>query len=139
MSFLKLRCETAYYTGAIRTNLSIGELVQKFNRAKMTARLDRGTLVVTYARDAWVFTDWQPDGLGQIGWLRFTTEGDLGGFSRKLALLNLRHKFDHSRPSDVDITDVRCVTRYAYRWDGLSGPNAADTVPAIDTFDEVLT
>jgi hypothetical protein len=138
MAFLRLRCETAYFTGAIKTNLTLQELMQKFNRARMPAKLDRGTLVISYVRDTWVFTDWQPDGLGQIGWMRFTTEGDIGGFSRKLALLNVRHMFEHSRPTDVDVTDIRCITRYSYRWHGLSGPNAADTSPTIETFDEAL-
>jgi hypothetical protein len=138
MALLKLRCDTAYYTGAIRTNLSLADLVRKLNRAKIAARLDKGGLVFSYARDSWTFVDWQPDGLGQIGWLQFQTEGDIGGLSHKLAMLNVRHWFEHSRPHDVDVTDVRCVTRYTYRWDGPSSATAADTKPSIETYDEAL-
>lgn len=138
MAFLKLSCERAYATGAIRTNLSLRQLAAKLNRVGVPAMVSDGALHVRSGDDIWSFGDWTPDGLGQIGWLRFTTEGDIGGLSRKLAIHGVRHKFDHSRPRDVETDDVRSVTQYEFRWDGITGANASVTVPSIETFDEQL-
>jgi len=139
MAFLKLRCETAYYTGAIRTNLTLRQLASKLNRVGMTAMLGDGVLHMRCGTDIWSFDGWEGDGLGQIGWLRFTSEGDIGSLSRKLAIHGVRHKFDHSRPRDVDTDDVRCVTQYEFRWEGFGGKGGGpETVPTIETFDEQL-
>jgi hypothetical protein len=134
-AFLKLRCDTAYYTGAIASNLSPRELAMKLTRHGMPARLSDDWLEVKFSGARFIFGEWEPDGMGQRGWLRFTTEGDLGGFSRALAQHGVRHKFEHSRPRDLDRDDWRCVTQYVFRWDG--GP-AFGHVPLIETFDEPL-
>lgn len=138
MAFLKIRCATAYVTGGIRTNLTLRQLANKLTRVGLPTSLQDGAMHVKMGTDSWVFGEWEPEGLGQIGWLRFTTEGDIGGLSRRLAIHGVRHKFDHSRPLDLDTDDVRCVTQYDFRWTGFGGAGGAETVPAIDTFEERL-
>jgi hypothetical protein len=138
MAFLKLRCETAYATGAIKTNLTLRQLASKLTRVGMPALASDGVLYVRCGGDNWTFGDWQPDGMGLIGWLRFTTEGDIGTLSRQLAIHGVRHKFDHSRPFDMTTDDVRCVTQYEFRWDGFTPANTSATMPTIETFDERL-
>lgn len=138
MAFVKLRCDTAYATGAIRTNLDFAILVSKLKRVGLGATVVNGDLQVTCGGDTWIFGEWEPDGLGRIGWIGIKTMGNVSHLSSKLAELGIRHKFEYSRPFDLTTSDVRSVTRYDYRWDtpGLA-PRAA-VVPDITTFDEQL-
>ena len=136
MAFLKLRCETAYHTGAVRTTLGRREFASKLNRIGLKAKVVAGVVYVTCGQDQWSFGEWEQDGLEETGWLHFTTEGDIGTFSRKLAEHGIRHKFDHSRPFDLQTDDVRCVTQYEHRWDSGKAPYRPGGMPNIETFDE---
>jgi hypothetical protein len=135
MSFLKLRCDRAYATGAISTNLRIGELAGKLRRHRMGAMVTRDSLHVDCNGDEFVFDNWQSEGLATVGWLRFKTDGDVGSFSRRLARHGVRHRFEHSRPLDLDTDHIRCVTSYEYRWTGFANCQS-DTMPVIETYDE---
>ncbi len=138
MSFVKLRCDSAYATGAIRTNLDMPLLMSKLKRHGLGAEMAKGSLHVTCGADTWVFGDWERDGVGRIGWIGLKMLGDVSDLSQQLATLGIRHKFEYSRPRDLETSDVRSVTRYDYRWDtpGLA-PRAAVTA-AISIFDEQL-
>ena len=136
MAFLKLRYERAYLTGGIKTTLGRRDFVKKLNRVGMRAKLEGGVLHVVSGNDEWQFADWEQDGLEETGWLKFTTDGDIGALSRKLAGAGIRHKFDHSRPGDAKSDDVRCVTQYEHRWDDGKVPYIPGEMPNIETFDE---
>jgi hypothetical protein len=136
--FLKLRCERAYNTGAIRTNFALPELAGRLQRAGLAARCSRDSIEIDTADETFVFGDWQREGLTLVGWLRFTTEGDVGGLSWKLAKQGIRHRLELSRPRDLDTDDVRCVTRYDYRWDSPGLRRAGQVEPSILTFDEAI-
>lgn len=138
MAFLKLRCDKAYATGGIRTHLSPRELADKLRRNSLLAAMWDDELRIDAFDNIWVFADWQSNGIGWEGWLRFTTEGDIGGLSRKLAKLGIRHKLDYSRPFDLETDHVRCVTQYSYRWDVAGGRRPSDIEPSIVSFDEEL-
>jgi hypothetical protein len=135
MTFLKLRCETAYATGAIRTPLTMREFAAKMRRIGMQTSISSGALSLNHRGDHWTFADWLQSGSESVGWLRFTTEGDLSGLSRALAAAGVRHRFEYSRPRDLDTDDVRCITSYDHRWNDYS-TKPADPVPAIETYDE---
>jgi len=136
MAFLKLRCERAYATGGLRTHLSPRELAAKLSRNGVNAYIWDGELRIDDFDNFWVFEGWQSNGIGWEGWLRFTTEGDIGGLSRKLARIGVRHKLDWSRPRDLETDDWRCVTQYQYRWDIAGGRRPIDIEPSIVTLDE---
>lgn len=138
MSFLKLRCDRAYATGGIRTHLSPRELAEKLKRNGIDAYVWNEELRVDGYDTIFAFGDWQSNGIGWEGWLRFTTEGDIGGLSRDLARLGVRHRFDWSRPFDLDTEDMRCVTQYSYRWDVAGGRRKIDVEPTVVTFDETI-
>lgn len=138
MSFLKLRSERAYATGGIRTHLSPRELAGKLARGGLSTSVSGDELRIDAFDNAWIFESWQSNGIGWEGWLRFTTDGDIGGLSRRLARLGVRHRIDWSRPRDLETDDVRCVTQYAYRWDTTGGRRPNDIEPSIVTFDEAL-
>lgn len=138
MGFVNLRCDTAYATGGIRTNLDMPLLVTKLKRSGLGAEMVKGSLHVKCGDDTWVFGDWEADGVGRIGWIELKMLGNVSELSQQLATLGIRHKFEYSRPRDLETSDVRSVTRYDYRWDtpGLA-PRAAVTA-AITMFDEQL-
>jgi hypothetical protein len=135
MAFMKLRCDRAYATGAITTNLTPRELAMKLRRHGIGAMVSDGALHLDLAGDAYVFDNWEQNGLARIGWLRFKTDGDVGTLSRRLAIHGVRHRFEHSRPRDLDCDDVRCVTSYEFRWTGFDNTQG-DTMPVILTYDE---
>lgn len=135
MAFLKLRCETAYATGAVRTPLSPREFAAKMRRLGMDAKLTGDGVWLAHRGDVWTFADWQHSGSESIGWLKFTTDGDLSGLSRTLAAAGVRHRFEYSRPRDLETDDVRCVTSYDHRWLDYS-TRPGERVPAIETYDE---
>lgn len=137
MAFLKLRCERAYNTGAIRTNFSLPELADRLVRHGVEARACHGRLEIDTTDETFVFDDWQNEGhLQHVGWLRFTTEGDIGGLSWKLSKGGIRHRLELSRPRDLDTDDVRCVTRYDFRWESPGRRRLGQIEPSIMTFDE---
>lgn len=138
MAFIKLRCDSAYATGAIRTNLDFPVLVSKLKRVGLGAEVVKGDLHVRLDGETWVFSDWQPDGVGRIGWIGLKMMGDVSSLSSKLAEAGIRHRFEYSRPFDLTTSDKRCVTKYDYRWDtpGLA-PRALVTAD-ITTYDEQL-
>ena len=138
MAFLKLPHQTAYYTGALRTNLDLRTLTRKLSRGGLDAKMTNGDLRIRYGEDEWLFGSWEPYGLGFTGWLAFTTHGDIGALSHKLATLGVRHRFDHSRPQDIGVVATRCVTQYDYRWNSGPGLAAYGGMPDIETFDETL-
>lgn len=138
MGFLKLRCECAYATGAIHSNLSVRHLASKLTSAGLPARVEGGVLRVSCDGATFAFGEWADEGMGRIGWLQFTTEGDIGTLSRRLARLGIRHCFDLSRPADVGVDDVRCVTRFEHHWTtGKIGVHPAE-MPQIHTYEEQL-
>ena len=138
MAFLKLRCERAYDTGAIRTNLSLRDLATKLTHAGMPSAFDGRTLAVRCNGDVWQFGDWQQDGMSRIGWLRFTTEGSIAVLSDRLSRSRVRHIFDHSRPFDLLTDDVRSVTQYSFGWSDAMKAGAASGRASIVSYDEVL-
>ena len=138
MAFLKLRCETAYATGAVKTNLGMTAFARKLTRAGLPTAYTGGTLSVTCGDDQWTFAEWESNGFGQTGWLSFSAKGDIGTLSRRLAAIGVRHMFDHSRPFDLEIHDTRCVTQYAHQWATDYGIGPKGSMPSIETFDEQL-
>ncbi|MEQ1648408.1 MAG: hypothetical protein ABL898_07475 [Hyphomicrobiaceae bacterium] len=138
MAFLKLRCETAYATGAVRTNLGLHDFARKLTRVGLPAKVSGGQVYVKQDGHEWIFGDWEHDGLGQTGWLRFTTDGDVGSLSRVFAKHGVRHKLDHSRPLDLTTDDIRCVTQYDYKWTGVTEQHLAGHMPNIETFEECV-
>lgn len=138
MPFLKLRCERAYNTGAIRGPYAPGELARKLAAAGLSTAVSGGELSIAWGGDRFVFDEWEGGPLDQIGWLRFTFTGDIGGLSWQLARLGIRHKLELSRPRDLDTDDVRCVTRYEYRWNSTGRRRPNEIEPSILTFDEAL-
>lgn len=138
MPFLKLRCERAYNTGAIRGPYAPGELARKLAAAGLSASVCSDALQIDWGGERFVFDQWEGGALDQIGWLRFTTSGDIGGLSWQFARLGIRHKFELSRPRDLETDDVRCVTRYEYRWNSVGRRRAVEIEPSILTFDEAL-
>lgn len=139
MPFLKLRCERAYNTGGIRTSFGMPELVDRLRRAGIAARGVGGDLEIDTNDETFVFTDWQREGLTHVGWLRFTTHGDVGGLSWKLSKAGIRHRLELSRPRDLDTDDIRSVTRFEFRWDTAGRRRAGQIEPAIITYDEALS
>ena len=138
MPFHKFSCEGPYATGAVRTTLDGRGLAFKLSRHSMPARALAGCVDATCGRDRWTFNDWQPDGDGWMAWLRFTQQGDLAAFSRRLATHGVRHKFEWSEPRDADTDHIRRVTRYSYRWDGIDRENKNRTTADIEHFEEHL-
>ncbi len=137
MAFLKLRCERAYATGALRTPLSVREFAGKMKRLGHAARVENGSLHIACRGDGWTFGDWQENGLERTGWLRFVCEGDISMLSTVLASAGVRHRFEWSRPFDLVTDDIRCVTSYDYRWqDYTMGPGSL--IASIDTYDEPI-
>lgn len=135
MSFVKLRCERAYATGALRTPLSLREFAAKMRRIGVSATVDGGRLTLVCAGETWVFSDWRQNGLEQVGWLTISTDGFIGNLSEKLAGAGVRHRFEHSRPLDLETDDVRCVTSFDYLWADHTlrpGGKKAD----VETYDE---
>ncbi len=134
-TFLKLRCERAYATGAVRTPLNLREFAAKMKRLGMKATADAECVHIALHGATWTFADWQQNGLENVGCLRFTTDGHIGVLSDKLAAAGVRHRFEHSRPLDLDCDDIRCVTSYDHRWQDFSlapGRNQA----VVETYDE---
>jgi hypothetical protein len=138
MAFLKLKCDTAYATGAIRSNLDMSHLVDKMRRAALKAEMVGQQLRVQCGDEDFIFDAWESDGVGRIGWLQLKILGDVGTLSRKLSEAGIRHKFDYSRPRDLETSDVRSVTQYDYRWDIPGMAPKAATRPAVTMFDEQL-
>jgi hypothetical protein len=138
MAFQKLKCDTAYATGAIRSNLDMPHLIAKLKRVGLRVEMTSGQLRIQCGDEAWEFGDWEADGVGRIGWARMRILGDAGSLSRRLAQAGIRHKFEYSRPRDLETNDVRSVTRYDYRWDRPGLPPRSAVVPDITTFDEQL-
>ncbi len=138
MAFLKLRCERAYDTGAIRTNLSPRDLAVKLTHAGMPSAYDGKSLTVRCKGDVWHFGDWEHDGMSLVGWLRFTTEGSIAMLSDALSRQRVRHIFDHSRPFDLITDDVRSVTQYCFGWSDAMKAGAAFGRASIISYDEVL-
>lgn len=138
MTFIKLRCDTAYATGALRTNLDLPILISKLKRVGLSAELAGSDLHVQCDGETWIFSDWQTDGVGRIGWIGLKVMGNVDMLSGKLAEAGIRHRFEYSRPFDLATCDKRTVTTYDYRWDtpGLA-PRAA-IKPEITTYDEQL-
>ena len=137
MSFMKLRCERAYATGALRTPLTVREFAGKLTRLGLSARVEGATLHVVCSGDRWSFGDWQENGLERTGWLRFSSDGDISALSKVLARAGVRHRFEYSRPFDLVTDDVRCITSYDYRWRDHS-VGGGSMVASIDTYDEPL-
>jgi hypothetical protein len=138
MTFAKLKCDTAYATGAIRTNLDMPLLIAKLKRNGLDACMQAGRLLIACDGETWELDDWQPDGIGLIGWIEVKMLGDVGVLSRRLARAGIRHKFDYSRPRDLQTSDIRCVTQYDYRWDTPGMAPRAAVMPEITTFEEQL-
>jgi hypothetical protein len=152
MTFMKLRCEGAYVTGAIRTSLSPKALAMKLTRHGMPTVARADSVVATCNGETWAFNDWQPDGDGWTAWLGFTMGRDDGwtawlaftmgcnasAFSQRLAIHGVRHRFECSTPRDADTDDIRNVITFEYRWHGLDSSNASSTVAAVDQFQEQL-
>ncbi len=138
MPFLKLRCERAYNTGAIRSPYTPGELAGKLAGAGLWAGVCGDELAIGWSGDRFVFEQWEGGALDQTGWLRFTTRGDVGGLSWQFARLGIRHRLELSRPRDLATDDVRCVTRYEDRWNSLGRRCPDEIEPSILTFDEAL-
>lgn len=139
MAFLKFRCDGPYATGAVKTTLDPKGLAFKLTRHNMPARMTTlGPCVdATCNGDRWSLNDWQrePDG-GWIAWLRFTMQGDLDAFSRRLATHGVRHRLEWSQPYDQDTDHIRRVTRYSYRWDGLDRANKYQSTPDVERYIE---
>jgi hypothetical protein len=138
MPFLKLQCESAYATGAIRSNLDMAHLIAKLNRVGLKAASMGGNLQIRCGDEGFIFSDWEPDGVGRIGWLQLKIMGDVSVLSRRLSEAGIRHKFDYSRPRDLETSDVRSVTQYDYRWDTPGLPPSGATRPAVTMFDEQI-
>lgn len=138
MAFIKLRCDSAYATGGIRTNLDPPVLISKLKRVGLNAELIGSDLHVRCAADTWVFGDWQPDGVGRIGWVGLKVMGNVDMLSSKLAEAGIRHRFEYSRPFDLATSDKRSVTTYDYRWDIPGVAPRASVKPDITTYDEQL-
>jgi hypothetical protein len=137
MTFLKLRCERAYVTGALRTTLSLREFAGKMKRIGLQTKVVDGAVHIDSDGATWIFGDWQQDGMSQTGWLRFTMDTQIGGLSRLLARHGIRHRFEHSRPRDLDSDDVRCITSYDFRWNDHSlNPGAIEVT--VETYDEAV-
>jgi hypothetical protein len=134
--FLKLRCDRAYATGALRTALSNAEFAKKLKRFGVRAHTEGDMVVIEDGGDVLRFGDWESNGLERTGWLSFTT-ADVFTLSRRLAEAGIPHRLEWSRPAEVDITDVRCVTSFDYRW-SRPHPLAGAKKPDIDTYDEAL-
>ena len=97
MAFPKLKCVTAYATGAIRSNLDKPHLIAKLKRAGLRAELTGGQLRIQCGEEIWEFAGWLADGVGRIGWARMRIMGDAGSLSRRLAQAGIRDKFEYSR------------------------------------------
>lgn len=138
MPFLKLRCERAYNTGAIRGPYSPWELASKLAGTGLSTAICGDALSIDRKGDRFVFDQWEGGAHDQIGWLRFTTSGDIGGLSWQFAKLGIRHKLELSRPRDLETDDVRCVTRYEYRWNSIGRRRSREIEPSIVTFDEAI-
>ena len=136
MPFLKLPLEKAYAIGALRTNLDMAHLIAKLERAGLKAEMRDGRLHVACDDESFVFGAWEADGVGRIGWLEMRIITDVGRLSRRMAQAGIRHRFDYSRPRDLETNDVRCVTQYDYRWDRPGLPPHGADVPAVTMFDE---
>jgi hypothetical protein len=134
--FHKLAHEKAYATGAIRTNLDLPFLARKLRRCGVDAALRDGRLHIRCDEHTWAFGDWEPDGIGRIGWIQIKELGDVGTLSRKLAKAGLRHRFEYSRPAEIDVTTRRCVTEYEYRWALPGVAPRAHVMPNINTYEE---
>ncbi|MEZ5856179.1 MAG: hypothetical protein R3D67_16050 [Hyphomicrobiaceae bacterium] len=134
--FRKLAAERAYATGAIRSNLSIADLAAKLRRGGLEASADRGSLVIRLDGEAWLIANWEPDGVGRIGWLEMKELGDAGGLSQRLARIGVRHKLQYSRPRDLETSDIRTVTQYDYRWDTPGLPPPSDNAADVTMYDE---
>ena len=138
MAFLKISHDRAYATGGLRSNLPMRQLIGKLKRGGLPAEMIADRLVIRCGDDIWSFGDWQPDGIGRIGWLGMTVGGDVSALSRRLARIGLRHRIDYSRPFDVETRHVRSVTQYDFRWDVLGLAPPGDAMPSIVSFDEHL-
>ena len=140
MAFMKWRSENAYVSGAIKTNLSAGGLAMKLNRHKIPATYGPAGLVeFTFGGEKWFFGEWEPDGIGgHLVWMRPCFSQYAASLSARLAIHGIRHRFEVSSPRDQDTDDIRAVTRYDYRWNGMESADAANTVPAITQFEEQL-
>jgi hypothetical protein len=138
MALLKLRSERTYSTGAIRGPYALGELARKMNAGGLVVSTCGDELTVEWQDDRFVFAAWEGGALDRVGWLRFTTKGDVGGLSWQLAKLGIRHPLELSRPRDLETDDVRCVTRYEYRWARTGMRRPGEIEPTIVTFDEAL-
>jgi hypothetical protein len=138
MPFLKLRSERAYNTGAIRSPYSVSELARKLSGGGIAVSTCGDELAVDWYDERFVFEAWEGGALDQIGWLRLNTSGDIGGLSWQLARLGIRHRLELSRPRDLETDDVRCVTRYEYRWNRPGRRRPDEVEPSILTFDEVI-
>ena len=66
MAFLKLRCETAYATGAVRTNLGLHDFARKLTRVGLPAKVSGGQVYVKQDAQEWIFGDWEHDGLVKL-------------------------------------------------------------------------
>jgi hypothetical protein len=134
--FLKLAADRAYATGGIRSNLGTADLVAKLRRAGLAAACERKGLVVRCGDEEWSFSSWQADGVGRIWWIETKALGDVSGLSDRLARAGIRHRFEYSRPRDLETNEIRSVTRYEYRWDQPGLPPPGERAPDITMFDE---
>ena len=138
MPFLKLKCDTAYAASAIRSNLDMPHLIAKLKRVGLRVEFKDRRLAITCGDEQFDFGDWAPDGVGRIGWMEMKLLCDLSRLSRALSKAGIRHRFDYSRPRDIETHDVRCVTQYDYRWDIPGLPPRSAHVPAVTMFDEQI-
>ena len=138
MAFHKFRCDGPFATGAVRTSLDRKGLAFKLTRHSMPARVTGPCVDAVCNGDRWSFNEWEREGDGWLAWLRFTMTGDLGAFSHRLATHGVRHRLEWSEPLDPDADDIRRVTRYSYRWDGLDRTNSSRSTPSIERYQEHL-
>ena len=138
MAFMKFACDGPFATGAVRTTLDRKGLAFKLSRHRMPARVIGACVEANCGSDRWTFGEWERDGDGWITWLRFTMNGDLAEFSRRLATHAVRHRLEWSEPLDTDTDHIRRVTRFSYRWDGIDRDNKNRTTADIEKFEEHL-
>ena len=136
MTFLSIPHDRSYYTGAVHSNLSREHIAKRLARNGVTASIAGSELRIAIGDDNWVFDSWESDGLGATGWLRMAEHGDVNRLSRTLASSGFRHRLDHSRPLAIDVTHVRCVTRYCYRWNTRGMAPSGPANPEIETYEE---
>jgi hypothetical protein len=136
--FLKLAADRAYATGAIRSNLGVADLVTKLRRAGLATTISGDRLVIDCDGERWAFGNWEPDGVGRIGWLELKVMGHVGGLSERLTEAGVRHRLQYSRPRDLETSDVRSVTEYEYRWDQPGLPPLGPRQPAVVSYDEAV-